>query len=42
MAMPGMSRVEGPTQKADAAPAAIAETGRRHEFRISRFSAKAK
>jgi len=30
MAMPGMGRVEGPAQKADAAPAAIAERGRRH------------
>jgi hypothetical protein len=30
MAMPGMGRVEGPAQKAEAAPATIAETGRRH------------
>ena len=40
MAMPGMGRVEGPAQKANAAPAAIAETGWSHATRISMLSAK--
>lgn len=39
MDMPGMSRVEGPAQKANAAPAAIAETGWSHGTRIRVFSA---
>ena len=40
MDMPDMGRVEGPAQKADATPAAIAETGWSHATRISMLSAK--
>jgi hypothetical protein len=40
MDMPGMGRVEGPTQKANAAAAAIAETGWVHWGSINGSGAK--
>jgi len=42
MDMPGMGRIEGPAQKANTAPAAIAEAGRCHSRSINRLSIKAK
>jgi hypothetical protein len=42
MDMPGMGRVEGPAQKANAAAAAIAEAGWDHVGIINGFSLKAK